>query len=159
MATATLFVSTLADPGEQSVAGGGFRHRCLELMRKAQALTATALFQTLLQVGATLGLSLTTTIATAYTHKATAAGEADIDALDAGFKAAFRLSAGIVFVALVIAVVMLRGLGIINRTAAPVQQPITPPAEEKEEEVGSHNDDDLAAGTESNNRDVEKGFE
>ena len=159
MATATLFVSTLADPGEQSVAGGGFRHRCLKLMRKAQALTATALFQTLLQVGATLGLSLTTTIATAYTHKASAAGEADIEALDAGFKAAFRLSAGIVFVALVIAVVMLRGLGIINRTAAPVQSPITQLAEDKAEEGGDHNDDGLAGGAEPNDRDVEKGIE
>lgn len=95
MPTGAIFVSRMAFPGEQSV--------------------AAALFQTLLQLGASFGLTLTTVIATATTERATAAGKEHVDALLEGFHASFWLSAALCFTALLLALVTLRGIGIVSQ--------------------------------------------
>ncbi|KAL7425106.1 hypothetical protein Q5752_000794 [Cryptotrichosporon argae] len=94
MATGMIFVSVLALPEEQSVAG--------------------ALFQTLVQLGGAFGLAVTSVIEAAYQTSALARGEDSVDALLSGLHAAFYLAAGCSFAALLIAAVALRGLGTVT---------------------------------------------
>ncbi len=74
----------------------------------------SALFQTLVQGGA-IGQALTTVMAEAYQTKGLNAGKAPTDALLFGLHAAFWLGAGCSFAALIMALVMLRGIGIIGK--------------------------------------------
>jgi hypothetical protein len=95
MATGSIFVSVLALPEEQSVAG--------------------AVFQTLIQLGGSFGLAFTTLINTAISTKSTQQGKsADVARLD-GLHAAFWLGAGCSFASLILAMVMLRGMGAIGK--------------------------------------------
>jgi len=71
----------------------------------------SALFQTLLQLGGSFGLALTTVISASYQTKALKAGRPAIDALLSGLHAAFWLGAGASFGALLLALVMLRSMG------------------------------------------------
>ncbi|BEJ12831.1 hypothetical protein CspHIS471_0300050 [Cutaneotrichosporon sp. HIS471] len=94
MATGAAFVSRFALPQEQSVAG--------------------ALFQTLVQLGGALGLALTSVIATSERQKALDKGMDYIDALHKGLSASFWLSAALNFTVCIIALIILRGLGIVG---------------------------------------------
>lgn len=95
MPTGAIFVSRLALPEEQSV--------------------AAALFQTLLQLGGSFGLTLTSVIATAYQNKALARGVEEVDALLEGLHASFWLSAACAFTALALAAATLHGIGIVSQ--------------------------------------------
>lgn len=95
MPTGSIFVSLMALPQEQSVAG--------------------ALFQTLLQLGGSFGLTLTSVMATTYSNKARARGEDEIDSILKGLQASFWLAAGLAFTAFIIAVIFLRGIGIVSQ--------------------------------------------
>lgn len=95
MATGSIFVAALALPEEQSVAG--------------------ALFQTLVQLGGSFGLAFTTVINQAISARSTEQGKTPDEARLDGLHAAFWLGAGCSFVALIIAIVMLRGMGAIGK--------------------------------------------
>jgi len=95
MATGSIFVAALALPEEQSVAG--------------------AVFQTLVQLGGSFGLAFTTLINVAISQKSLNAGKpTEVARLD-GLHAAFWLGAGCSFGALILAIVMLRGMGAIGK--------------------------------------------
>ena len=95
MATGSIFVAALALPEEQSVAG--------------------AVFQTLVQLGGSFGLAFTTVVNQAISSKSTEQGKsADVARLD-GLHAAFWLGAACSFAALILALVMLRGMGAIGK--------------------------------------------
>lgn len=89
-----IFVAKLALPEEQSVAG--------------------ALFQTLVQLGGSLGLALTTLVNTVYTNKTLASGATDAEARLKGLQAAFWLGAGFAWFSMVVAIVALRGMGAVG---------------------------------------------
>lgn len=91
MAVGSIFVSTLALPEEQSVAG--------------------ALFQTLVQLGGALGLAFVSVVQTSLQHKALANGADPVDALLKGLHGAFWFAAGASFTAFAIAAVVLRDMG------------------------------------------------
>jgi len=75
-----------------------------------------ALFQTLVQLGGSFGLALTTVISATYQNKALHAGEDKTSAQLNGLHAAFWLAAGCSFAALVVALIALRGMGTIGKT-------------------------------------------
>lgn len=87
----SIFVSTLALPAEQSVAG--------------------ALFQTMVQLGGALGLAFVNVVQTSISVKETAKGTDHKTALLDGLHGAFYFAAGASFTAMLIALVMLRGMG------------------------------------------------
>ncbi|KAL1410774.1 hypothetical protein Q8F55_001716 [Vanrija albida] len=91
MAVGSIFVSTLALPEEQSVAG--------------------ALFQTMVQLGGAVGLAFASVIATNLQSKHLDKGKSAFDSLVYGLHGAFWFAAATCFAALLIAAVMLRGLG------------------------------------------------
>ena len=95
MATGSIFVAALAMPDEQSVAG--------------------AVFQTLIQLGGSFGLAITTLINDSYQTKATNAGKTSAESLLSGLRAAFYLGAGFCFGAFILAAIMLRGMGTIGK--------------------------------------------
>jgi hypothetical protein len=95
MATGSIFVAALALPEEQSVAG--------------------AVFQTLVQLGGSFGLAFTTLINVAISRKSLDAGKSAAVARLDGLHAAFWLGAGCSFGALILAMVMLRGMGAIGK--------------------------------------------
>ncbi|OWZ80201.1 efflux protein [Cryptococcus neoformans Bt85] len=97
MATSLIFVAALALPDEQSVAG--------------------ALFQTLIQLGGSFGLAVTSVISNVQNQKALMAGKDEIEARLTGLHAAFWLGAAMSFTALVIALIALKGMGTIGRGA------------------------------------------
>lgn len=70
-----------------------------------------ALFQTLVQLGGAFGLALTTVISDTYQKQAVATGHSTIESLLSGLHAAFWLGAGFSFASLLLAMVMLRGMG------------------------------------------------
>ncbi|WRT67058.1 uncharacterized protein IL334_004024 [Kwoniella shivajii] len=90
-----IFVSLLALPDEQSVAG--------------------ALFQTLLRLGGSFGLAITSVIADVERNKAYSRGEERIQGYLKGLHAAFWLSAAMSFTGLIVGLVALRGLGILGK--------------------------------------------
>jgi hypothetical protein len=69
---------------------------------------ASGLLNTTQQVGGALGLAVLTTLAAARTELAVAGGQATSVALTDGYRLAFSVAAGIVAMALVIAVLALR---------------------------------------------------
>ncbi|WVQ71574.1 hypothetical protein IAR50_001114 [Cryptococcus sp. DSM 104548] len=95
MATGMIFVAALSLPDEQSVAG--------------------ALFQTLIQLGGSFGLAVTSVISDVQNQKALAQGKSETQSLLVGLHAAFWLGAAMSFTALLIAVVSLRGMGTIGK--------------------------------------------
>ncbi|WWD15846.1 hypothetical protein CI109_100270 [Kwoniella shandongensis] len=95
MATGLIFVSALSLPDEQSVAG--------------------ALFQTLLQLGGSFGLAITSVISDVEQTKALQRGETPTHSLLVGLQASFWLGAAMSFLALIIAMIALRGMGTIGR--------------------------------------------
>ncbi|KAK8869878.1 hypothetical protein IAR55_000446 [Kwoniella newhampshirensis] len=95
MATGLIFVSALALPDEQSVAG--------------------ALFQTLLQLGGSFGLAVTSVISDVQQTKARQSGKVGPEAQIVGIHAAFWLGSAMCFTALLVAMVSLRGMGTIGR--------------------------------------------
>jgi MFS family permease len=95
MATGSIFVAALALPEEQSVAG--------------------AVFQTLVQLGGSFGLAFTTLINVAISTKSLDAGKTTEEARLDGLHAAFWLGAGCSFGALILAMIMLRGMGAIGK--------------------------------------------
>lgn len=97
MATSLIFVAALALPDEQSVAG--------------------ALFQTLIQLGGSFGLAVTSVISDVQNQKALRAGKDEIEALLTGLHAAFWLGAGMSFTALIIALIALKGMGTVGKGA------------------------------------------
>jgi Na+-transporting methylmalonyl-CoA/oxaloacetate decarboxylase gamma subunit len=125
MATGSIFVAKLALPDEQSVAGGtsGFTSASSMALAFFQSCvgatvltaTASALNQTLVQLGGSFGLALTTVISASYQSRALSRGLEAIPALLEGIHAAFWLGAGFSFSAMFIGVVMLRGMGTIGK--------------------------------------------
>ncbi|WWC61212.1 uncharacterized protein I303_103792 [Kwoniella dejecticola CBS 10117] len=95
MATGLIFVAALSLPDEHSVAG--------------------ALFQTLIQLGGSFGLAITTVISDVQFQKAISIGKTYKEALLLGYHAAFWLGAATSFLALFIALIALRGMGTIGR--------------------------------------------
>ncbi|TXT04304.1 hypothetical protein VHUM_04191 [Vanrija humicola] len=95
--TGSIFVSLMALPHEQSVAG--------------------ALFQTLLQLGGSFGLTLTSVMATTYSKKSRERGDDEIDSILHGLQASFWLAAALAFTAFIIALIFLRGIGIVSQIA------------------------------------------
>ncbi|WVQ78029.1 hypothetical protein IAT38_000110 [Cryptococcus sp. DSM 104549] len=95
MATGLIFVAALSLPDEQSVAG--------------------ALFQTLIQLGGSFGLAVTSVISDVQRLRALARGLDSVSAQLEGLHAAFWLGAAMSFTALVIAGVALRGMGTIGK--------------------------------------------
>ncbi|WVQ98642.1 hypothetical protein IAU59_005773 [Kwoniella sp. CBS 9459] len=95
MATGLIFVAALSLPDEHSVAG--------------------ALFQTLMQLGGSFGLAITSVISNSQRQKALDQGLQAIDAMVKGLHAAFWLGAATSFLALLIALVALRGMGTIGK--------------------------------------------
>lgn len=91
MAVGSVFVSTLALPEEQSVAG--------------------AVFQTLVQLGGALGLAFVGVVQSSVMRREAAKGADYITSLLKGLHGAFWFGAGTSFAALIIAVVVLRGMG------------------------------------------------
>lgn len=91
MAVGSVFVSTLALPEEQSVAG--------------------AVFQTLVQLGGALGLAFVGVVQTTITRKKESTGLDHVTALLHGLRGAFWFGAGAAFTAGIIALVVLRGMG------------------------------------------------
>lgn len=112
MATGSIFVAALALPEEQSVAGGKLLSPSF---RKIDPADMPAVFQTLIQLGGSFGIAITTVISTAYNERALHAGLAPVDAQLEGLHAAFWLGAGCSLSALIIAMVMLRGMGAIGK--------------------------------------------
>jgi hypothetical protein len=110
MATGSIFVSVLALPEEQSVAGGTYA-----VSTQIIHTNSSALFQTLVQLGGSFGLAVTAVIASSYQMKALDNGASAVGALLNGLHAAFWLAAGCSFAALLAAVVMLRGMGCIGK--------------------------------------------
>ena len=95
MATGSIFVAALALPEEQSVAG--------------------AVFQTLVQLGGSFGLAFTTVVNQAISSRSLEQGKSiDVARLD-GLHAAFWLGGACSFAALILALVMLRGMGAIGK--------------------------------------------
>ena len=95
MATGTLFISKLALPDEQSVAG--------------------ALFQTLTQLGGAFGLAFTALITSNIESKSLSQGKSAEDAQVDGIRAAFYFCAATGFTAFIIAAIALRGMGTIGK--------------------------------------------
>ncbi|KAK4688236.1 hypothetical protein P7C73_g1875, partial [Tremellales sp. Uapishka_1] len=106
MACGSIFVAALALPEEQSVAG--------------------ALFQTLVQLGGSFGLAITTVISDRIETQALAKGYSATDSLLQGLHAAFWLGAACSFLALVAAVLMLRGMGKVGKVVKehPVEEEV-----------------------------------
>lgn len=107
MATGSIFVAALALPEEQSVAG--------------------AVFQTLVQLGGSFGLAFTTVVNQAISSRSIEQGRSTDEARLDGLHAAFWLGAACSFAALILALVMLRGMGAIGKfkkvEAAKVAEP------------------------------------
>ncbi|KAK6902850.1 efflux protein [Kwoniella mangroviensis CBS 10435] len=96
MATGLIFVAALSLPDEHSVAG--------------------ALFQTLMQLGGSFGLAITTVISDVQFDKAyNTGGKSYKESLLEGYHAAFWLGAATSFLALLIAIIALRGMGTIGK--------------------------------------------
>ncbi|KLT38369.1 MFS general substrate transporter [Cutaneotrichosporon oleaginosum] len=91
MAVGSVFVSTLALPEEQSVAG--------------------AVFQTLVQLGGALGLAFVGVVQTTIARKEQRTGVDHVTALLHGLRGGFWFGAGAAFTAGIIALVVLRGMG------------------------------------------------
>lgn len=97
MAVGSIFVSTLALPSEQSVAG--------------------ALFQTLVQLGGALGLAFVAVVQTSIQRKALDRGVEPVAALLQGLHGSFWFAAGTSFAAMLIAAVVLRKMGRYGKKA------------------------------------------
>ncbi|WWC69544.1 uncharacterized protein I206_103486 [Kwoniella pini CBS 10737] len=95
MATGLIFVAALSLPDEHSVAG--------------------ALFQTLIQLGGSFGLAITTVMSDVQFQKAINIGKTYKESLLLGYHAAFWLGAATSFLALFIALIALRGMGTIGK--------------------------------------------
>lgn len=91
MAVGSIFVSTLALPSEQSVAG--------------------ALFQTLVQLGGALGLAFVGVVQTSLQRKAEARGVEPVAALLEGLHGSFWFAAGASFASMLIAAIVLKKMG------------------------------------------------
>jgi hypothetical protein len=70
-------------------------------------------------LGGSLGLALTTIIAQAEQSKATSGGAGEVQAISKGLSAAFYLGAAFAVTACLLALVMLRDLGIVSRPQPP----------------------------------------
>lgn len=107
-----------------------------------------ALFQTLVQLGGAFGLAITTVISDAYDKKSLAAGVDRLNSELNGLHAAFWLGAGTSFVAVAVAVIMLRGMGAIGKQ--PKSLPAVPAdkasTEESEKELEGENVQDMPRG-------------
>lgn len=93
--TGSIFVSRMALPQEQSVGG--------------------ALWQTILQLGGSFGLTFTSVAATSVREKWISRGLDHVDALHRGLQAAFWLSSALSLLALVIAASTLHGIGLVSQ--------------------------------------------
>jgi len=117
-ASGTLFVAKIALPGEQSV--------------------ASALFQTMNQVGTSVGLAVSTTVHNRVMFQSAEAmgyvgdpTQVPKGALLSGYRAAQWTSFGFAMVGLLVALLFLRNIGIVGHTVEKVPPP------EKQEEGGS----------------------
>jgi hypothetical protein len=116
MAVGSVFVSTLALPEEQSVAG--------------------AVFQTLVQLGGALGLAFVGVVQTTITRKGERKGLDHVTALLHGLRGAFWFGAGAAFTAGLIALVVLRGMGTYGGKSKKPASETETETEKGEEEVG-----------------------
>ncbi|WRT67059.1 uncharacterized protein IL334_004025 [Kwoniella shivajii] len=116
MATGLIFVAALSLPDEHSVAG--------------------ALFQTLIQLGGSFGLAITTVISDVQRQKALDNGSTSKRALLIGYHAAFWLGAATSFAALFIALIALRGMGTIGRGVKGNQNKENNKDEQKDTDIG-----------------------
>ncbi|HWM07652.1 MAG TPA: MFS transporter [Actinophytocola sp.] len=83
----------------------------------------SGLVNTTQQVGGALGLAVLATLSTARTTGLLAEGKAPVEALTSGFRLAFGVAAGLVAVAVVLAVVVLRQPRPVGGTADEVARP------------------------------------
>ncbi|GII52562.1 MFS transporter [Planotetraspora thailandica] len=90
--------------------------------RPEDAGVASGLFNTTQQLGAAFGVAVLSTLAASRTEALTAAGHSAADALTGGFRLAFVVGAALVAVAIVVAVVVVRGPAAVAepQTAEPV---------------------------------------
>ncbi len=93
--------------------GGGLSFPALTTLAMSDATSsdsglASGLVNTTMQVGATLGLSVLATLATAHTARLAAGGENTASALTGGYHLAFGIGAGLLVAAAVVAVTVLR---------------------------------------------------
>ena len=88
---------------------------------------ASGLVNTTAQVGGALGLAVLATLATTRTDSLLADGESSASALTGGYHLAFLLGAGLVVVAVGVALTVLRSQ---TAAAAPEQAPVEPPKSE-----------------------------
>jgi EmrB/QacA subfamily drug resistance transporter len=84
---------------------------------------ASGLLNTTLQVGGAVGLSVLATLATSRTDNLLADGESHASALTSGYHLAFGVAAGIVVVAIVVALAVLRPEAVEAVEAEPVGEP------------------------------------
>ncbi|MEU7481356.1 DHA2 family efflux MFS transporter permease subunit [Lentzea sp. NPDC042327] len=101
----------LAFPSLMTLAMSGAAHD--------EAGLASGLVNTTAQVGGALGLAVLATTSTTYTSSLLASGVGRLEALTSGFHLAFWISAGLVAVALALAVFVLRQVA-VSRDAQPV---------------------------------------
>jgi MFS family permease len=81
---------------------------------------ASGLVNTTQQVGGALGLAVLATLATSYTNGSLAEGVAPIEAMTGGYRLAFGVAAGLVLVAAVLAVTVLRRQKVSQEELVPV---------------------------------------
>ncbi|MFI7676994.1 DHA2 family efflux MFS transporter permease subunit [Actinophytocola sp. NPDC049390] len=81
---------------------------------------ASGLVNTTQQVGGALGLAVLATLATAYTKGSLAEGDVPVEAMTGGYRLAFGVAAGLVLVAAVLAVTVLRRQKVTQEELVPV---------------------------------------
>ncbi|MFB8208138.1 MFS transporter [Streptomyces sp. NPDC056010] len=90
---------------------------------------ASGMFNTMQQIGSAFGLAVLSTLATAHTDTLLDGGASTVEALTSGYRLAFRVGAGLVTVALVLAAVLLRNAAaprVASREAEPVSEAKAP---------------------------------
>jgi EmrB/QacA subfamily drug resistance transporter len=91
---------------------------------------ASGLVNTSLQVGGAIGLAVIATLASTHTENLLGDGEARLDALTGGYHLAFVIGAGLLMVAIVLAVTVLTSEGAVDEEA---EQEVLPESNERAE--------------------------
>ncbi|MFC1414168.1 DHA2 family efflux MFS transporter permease subunit [Streptacidiphilus sp. N1-12] len=89
----------------------------------------SGLFNTTQQIGAALGVAVTSTLAAARTSRLSAAGHSATNALNGGYHLAFAIATGLLLAATAVALTVLRGGGTAGAAAAPAAPEVARPVE------------------------------